>query len=50
MEVKIKRLGGSLVIIVTPDMQDLFKFKENEWYDIPFEKAIKLRREKQNDK
>lgn len=49
MEVKIKKIGGSLAITVTPDMQEFFKFKEDEWYDIPFEKSIHLRKKGVNN-
>jgi len=44
METKLKKIGGSICIIIPPDMLEYYKFKEDMWIDVDLSEIIKLRR------
>lgn len=43
MEIKIKKIGGSLGIIIPTDLVERYGFKEDMWIDLDFNSITKLK-------
>jgi len=49
-EIKLKKVGGSVCITISPDLLERYNLKEGDWVDIDFSKIIKLRAVKMKEK